>query len=141
MPETDQPDRWSEIFQRLWPREQHKGSMASVAFHLNNQVLKGENVKLFEGCDGFRMAAKRVISSTSKMSPKGAVVYEPPGKSGIFNCGTGRAEPFQNVAEAVSKHHGKGEIEYIPFPDHLKGRYQSFTSSRSSPNCARPAVT
>ena len=47
----------------------------------------------------------------------------------IFNCGTGRGEPFQNVAEAVVKYHGKGEIEYIPFPDHLKGRYQSFTQA------------
>ena len=52
-----------------------------------------------------------------------------PDKSGIFNCGTGKAEPFQNVAEAVVKHHGKGKIEYIPFPDHLKGRYQSFTQA------------
>ena len=48
---------------------------------------------------------------------------------GIFNCGTGRAEPFQNVAEAVIKHHGRGQVEYIPFPDKLKGRYQSFRNN------------
>ena len=35
------------------PREQHKGSMASVAFHLNDQIKAGDNPKLFEGCDGF----------------------------------------------------------------------------------------
>ena len=51
------------------------------------------------------------------------------GKSGIFNCGTGRAEPFREVANAVIKHHGKGEVEEIPFPDHLKGRYQAFTQA------------
>ena len=55
--------------------------------------------------------------------------WQNPHHSGIFNCGTGRAEPFQNVAEAVIRHHQKGAIEYIPFPDHLKGRYQSFTQA------------
>ena len=55
--------------------------------------------------------------------------WQNPQHSGIFNCGTGRAEPFQNVAEAVIKHHQKGSIEYIPFPDHLKGRHQSFTQA------------
>ena len=50
-------------------------------------------------------------------------------KSGIFNLGTGRSQSFNDVANAVLKHHGKGMLEYIPFPDHLKGRYQSFTEA------------
>jgi ADP-L-glycero-D-manno-heptose 6-epimerase len=49
--------------------------------------------------------------------------------SGIFNVGTGRAQSFNDVARAVIKHHGRGRIDYIPFPDHLKGRYQSFTQA------------
>ena len=49
--------------------------------------------------------------------------------SGIFNCGTGRAEPFRAVAEAVIGSLGQGAIEFIPFPEHLKGRYQSFTEA------------
>ena len=36
------------------PREGHKGSMASVAFHLNNQINAGENPKLFSGSEGFK---------------------------------------------------------------------------------------
>jgi ADP-L-glycero-D-manno-heptose 6-epimerase len=52
-----------------------------------------------------------------------------PGKSGIFNLGTGKARSFNDVANAVIKWHGSGEIEYIPFPDHLKGAYQSFTEA------------
>ena len=59
--------------------------------------------------------------------------------SGIYNCGTGRAEPFNNVSLAVVNgiraSEGKeqltlqgavaaGEIEYIPFPEALKGKYQ-----------------
>ena len=62
LPETDLQIVGLKYFNVYGPREQHKGSMASVAFHLNNQVLKGE-------------------------------------------------------------------IEYIPFPEHLKGRYQSFTQA------------
>ncbi|GAL05782.1 ADP-L-glycero-D-manno-heptose-6-epimerase [Photobacterium aphoticum] len=51
------------------------------------------------------------------------------GVSGIFNCGTGNAEPFSEVAKAVIAFHGKGAVEEIPFPDHLKGRYQTFTQA------------
>ncbi|CAH0310409.1 ADP-L-glycero-D-manno-heptose-6-epimerase [Rahnella aquatilis] len=51
------------------------------------------------------------------------------GVSGIFNCGTGRSESFQAVADAVVAYHKSGDIEYIPFPEKLKGRYQSFTQA------------
>ncbi|MDU7342770.1 ADP-glyceromanno-heptose 6-epimerase [Enterobacter sp.] len=46
-----------------------------------------------------------------------------------FNLGTGRAESFQAVADATLAYHKKGSIEYIPFPDKLKGRYQAFTQA------------
>ncbi len=49
--------------------------------------------------------------------------------SGIFNLGTGQAESFEEVAKAVIAYHGKGQIETIPFPDHLKGAYQEFTQA------------
>ncbi len=49
--------------------------------------------------------------------------------SGIFNTGTGRAQTFNDVANAVIKWHGKGKIRYIEFPEHLKGAYQSYTQA------------
>ena len=52
-----------------------------------------------------------------------------PQVSGIFNVGTGRSQSFNDVGNAVINYHQKGSIEYIPFPDHLKGRYQSFTEA------------
>ncbi|MGB3562220.1 MAG: ADP-L-glycero-D-mannoheptose-6-epimerase, partial [Thermoanaerobaculia bacterium] len=52
-----------------------------------------------------------------------------PGHSGIFNCGTGLAAPFNAVAQAVIEHAGRGEIEYIPFPDELRDRYQAWTQA------------
>ena len=51
------------------------------------------------------------------------------GISGIYNLGTGNAESFRAVADAVVKFHGKGEIETIPFPEHLKSRYQEYTQA------------
>ena len=50
-------------------------------------------------------------------------------QSGIFNVGTGRSQTFNDVANAVVAWHGRGELEYIPFPDHLRGRYQSYTEA------------
>ncbi|EOD81716.1 ADP-L-glycero-D-manno-heptose-6-epimerase [Grimontia indica] len=106
------------------PRENHKGSMASVAFHLNNQIKDGQNPKLFEGSDTFKRDFV-YVGDVCKMN----IWFWQNSQSGIFNCGTGRAEPFRAVAEAVIKHHGQGEVEEIPFPDHLKGRYQAYTQA------------
>ncbi|NOR80093.1 MAG: ADP-glyceromanno-heptose 6-epimerase, partial [Methyloprofundus sp.] len=52
-----------------------------------------------------------------------------PEVNGIFNVGTGKAQSFKDVANAVIDFHQKGQIEYIPFPDHLKGSYQSYTQA------------
>ncbi len=49
--------------------------------------------------------------------------------SGIFNVGTGRAQTFNDVANAVIRWHGSGRIRYIPFPPHLQGVYQSYTQA------------
>ncbi|GLR76401.1 ADP-glyceromanno-heptose 6-epimerase [Aliivibrio sifiae] len=106
------------------PREQHKGSMASVAFHLNNQMNAGEDPKLFEGSDQF----KRDFVYVGDVAAVNLWFLEN-GVSGIYNCGTGRAEPFRAVADAVIKHHNKGEVQSIPFPEHLKGAYQEFTQA------------
>lgn len=112
------------------PREQHKGSMASVAFHLNNQMKDGHNPKLFKGCDGYEDGGQmRDFVYVQDICDANIWFWKNPDKSGIFNLGTGRAEPFKAVAEAVIKHHGKGEIEYVDFPEHLIGRYQSYTQA------------
>ena len=106
------------------PREDHKGSMASVAFHLNNQINAGENPKLFEGSGHFKRDFV-YVGDVCKVN----LWFLENGVSGIFNCGTGRAESFEEVAKAVVKHHNKGEIQTIPFPEHLKGAYQEFTQA------------
>ena len=112
------------------PREQHKGSMSSVAFHLNNQIKAGENPKLFEGTDGHYDGGQlRDFIYISDVVDVNLWFMDNPNASGIFNVGTGSAQSFNDVANSVIAHHGKGHIEYIPFPDHLKGCYQSFTQA------------
>lgn len=112
------------------PRETHKGSMASVAFHLNNQIQETGKVKLFAGCDGYADGDQRRDFIYVGDAVKAKLWFlDNPQQSGIFNLGTGRAQPFNDVANAVLDWHGTGELEYIPFPEHLQGRYQSYTQA------------
>ena len=112
------------------PREQHKGSMASVAFHLDTQIKAGDNPKLFEGCDGYEDGGQmRDFVYVGDVAAVNLWCWKNNASSGIYNLGTGAAEPFKAVAQAVIDYHGSGKIEYIAFPEHLKGRYQSFTEA------------
>ncbi|MCK4870343.1 MAG: ADP-glyceromanno-heptose 6-epimerase [Gammaproteobacteria bacterium] len=112
------------------PREQHKGSMASVAFHLNNQIQQNANVKLFEGCDHYDNGEqRRDFIYVGDVADVNLWLWQNPKISGIYNLGTGRSQTFNDVANAVIGWHKTGHIEYIPFPEHLKGRYQSFTEA------------
>ena len=112
------------------PREQHKGSMSSVAFHVNNQLNENGYAKLFEGCDGYANGEqRRDFVYVGDAIDVNLWFMDHPEKSGIFNLGTGRSQTFKDVANAVIQFYGRGEIKYIPFPDHLKGRYQSFTEA------------
>ncbi|MCV6639095.1 ADP-glyceromanno-heptose 6-epimerase [Candidatus Albibeggiatoa sp. nov. NOAA] len=111
-------------------REQHKDSMASVAFHFNNQIKETGKLRLFEGCDGYGDGEqRRDFISVDDVVAINLWFMENPDKAGVFNVGTGRSQTFNDVANAVINWHQKGEIEYIPFPEHLKGRYQSFTEA------------
>ena len=112
------------------PREQHKGSMASVAFHFNNQLLENNEVQLFEGSDGYGDGEQeRDFVYVDDVCAVNIWFLENPGASGIFNCGTGRAQTFNDVANAVIGFHGTGKIKYVLFPPHLKGAYQSYTEA------------
>ncbi|MEE9339207.1 MAG: ADP-glyceromanno-heptose 6-epimerase [Methylococcaceae bacterium] len=112
------------------PHEEHKGSMASVAFHLNNQLLDSGVVRLFEGCDGYGNGdQQRDFVYVSDVVDINLWFLDNPKISGIYNVGTGRSQSFNDVANAVLNYHKKGKLEYIPFPEHLKGCYQSYTEA------------
>ena len=112
------------------PREQHKGSMASVAFHFNNQLLQDDEVRLFAGSGGYADGEqRRDFVFVDDICELNIWFLEHRDVSGIFNAGTGKAQSFNDVADAVINWHGKGKKTYIPFPEHLEGAYQSFTEA------------
>jgi ADP-L-glycero-D-manno-heptose 6-epimerase len=112
------------------PGEAHKGSMASVAYHLTEQLKAGGEVRLFEGNAGYAAGEQRrdfvYIDDVVRVI---LWFHAHPGASGIFNVGTGKSATFNELARAIIAKHGSGSIRYIPFPDGLKASYQSFTEA------------
>lgn len=130
LPELPSQVAGLRYFNVYGPREQHKNTMSSVAYHFNNQIKKGETIKLFEGCDGYENGEqRRDFIYVEDVVNVNLWLYDNPSVSGIFNLGTGQSQSFNDVANAVLAWHNKGSIDYIAFPEHLKGRYQSFTQA------------
>lgn len=117
------------FFNVYGPKESHKGKMSSVAFHLNNQIQESGKVKLFDGYDGYGPGEQKRDFVYVGDIVKVIFWFLDSQVSGIFNLGTGRAQTFNDVARSVIAWHHKGQIEYIPFPEHLKGHYQSYTQA------------
>jgi ADP-L-glycero-D-manno-heptose 6-epimerase len=112
------------------PGEAHKGSMASVAFHLHGQVAATGQAKLFEGSGGYAAGEqRRDFIHVGDVADVNLWFYEHEKVSGVFNVGTGASATFNDVAKAIIAWHGRGAIRYIPFPDELRSRYQSFTEA------------
>lgn len=112
------------------PREQHKGAMASVAWHFDRQIRDDGEARLFEGSSGYGDGEQlRDFVSVDDVCAVNLWFLEHRDVSGIFNVGTGRAQTFNDVANAVIAWHGSGSIRYVPFPEHLVGAYQSFTEA------------
>ncbi|HEV2431313.1 MAG TPA: ADP-glyceromanno-heptose 6-epimerase [Burkholderiales bacterium] len=123
------------------PNEQHKGRMASVAYHAYQQLFGGGKVKLFVGSGGYADGEQRrdfvYVEDTVDVN---LWLLERRDVSGVFNCGTGRAQTFNELAAAVinavqdtrlsvKEMAQKGLIEYIPFPAGLADKYQSYTQA------------
>ena len=126
-------------------RESHKGRMASVAYHFFNQYRATGKIKVFEGNDGYANGEqRRDFVSIEDVVNVNLHFLDNENVSGIFNLGTGRSQTFNDVAVAslnacraldgksvlmLEEMKAQNLIEYIPFPDALKGKYQSFTEA------------
>ncbi|CAG9223272.1 ADP-L-glycero-D-mannoheptose 6-epimerase [Paraburkholderia tropica] len=129
-------------------RETHKARMASVAFHNFNQFRAEGRVKLFGEYNGYAPGEQtRDFVSVEDVVKVNLFFFDHPEKSGIFNLGSGRAQPFNDIATSVvntlralegkpalslAEQVKEGLIEYIPFPDALRGKYQCFTQADQS---------
>ena len=127
------------------PREQHKGRMASVASHFFNQYRASGSVKLFEGSGGYGNGEqRRDFISVEDVVKVNLYFLDHPELSGIYNVGTGAAQSFNDVAAAtvnacrraagepeltLALMQAQGAIRYIPFPQDLEGKYQSYTQA------------
>jgi ADP-L-glycero-D-manno-heptose 6-epimerase len=126
-------------------REAHKGRMASVAWHFFNQYHGTGQVRLFAGSGGYGDGEqRRDFVSVEDCVKVNLFFLDHPEKSGVFNVGTGAAQSFHDMAVAavnacrktrseapltLAAMRERGVIQYIPFPDDLRGRYQSYTQA------------
>ncbi len=127
------------------PHEQHKGRMASVAYHQFHQFKKEGAVKLFADYGGYAAGEQmRDFVFVDDVVAVNLWFFDHPQKNGIFNLGSGRAQSFNEVACAVVNtlraQQGQapmalqdivaqGLLQYIAFPDALRGKYQCFTEA------------
>jgi ADP-L-glycero-D-manno-heptose 6-epimerase len=112
------------------PGEAHKGGMASVIYHFHHQLLKGDEVRLFEGSGGYGDGEqRRDFVHVDDVAAVNLWMLDHSDCSGIFNLGTGVSRSFNDVANAVISWHGRGSVKYIPFPENLTDSYQSFTEA------------
>jgi ADP-L-glycero-D-manno-heptose 6-epimerase len=129
------------------PREQHKGRMASVAFHQFNQFQAEGKVKLFGDYGGYSAGGQmRDFVFIDDVVAVNLWFFDNRQASGIFNLGTGQAQPFNDVALTVVNSLRQlqlpalaplsleeatrgGMIDYVPFPEALVGKYQCHTQA------------
>jgi ADP-L-glycero-D-manno-heptose 6-epimerase len=123
------------------PNESHKGRMASVAYHAYEQLLAGGRVKLFVGSGGYGNGEqRRDFVYVDDVVEVNLWLLEQRAVSGVFNCGTGRAQTFNELAAAVvntvqgtrfsvKEMVERSLIEYVAFPPGLLDKYQSFTEA------------
>jgi ADP-L-glycero-D-manno-heptose 6-epimerase len=128
------------------PREQHKGRMASVAYHFFNQYIENGKIKLFEGSDGYANGdqLRDFVAVEDVVKVNLYLLKHPQVTACVLNVGTGQCRSFNDVAMAVinslnmilDKPHvsydevlSTGVLSYIPMPEALKGKYQSYTEA------------
>ncbi|MBF0250004.1 MAG: ADP-glyceromanno-heptose 6-epimerase [Alphaproteobacteria bacterium] len=128
------PPQWVglKFFNVYGPNEDHKGTMKSVVNHVFPVAKAGEAAKLFKSHnpdyeDGGQLRDFVFIDDCVDVM---MWFLDHPDVSGVFNCGTGKARPFRDLAAAVYRALGQEpKIEYVPMPEHLRDKYQYYTQA------------
>ena len=102
--------------------EDHKKDQASPVHKFTKQIKDTGALKLFEGSDKFLRDFVCVDDVVD-------IVLNNDKPSGIYDLGTSNPTSFQEVAELVAEKYN-GIIKYIPFPEHLEGKYQTYTCAK-----------
>ena len=102
--------------------EDHKGDQASPVHKFTKQIKDTGTLKLFKGSGNYWRDFVWVGDVVD-------IVLNNNKPSGIYDLGTNNPVSFQTVGELVAEKYN-GTIEYIPFPEHLKGKYQTHTRAK-----------
>ena len=112
------------------PRERHKGPMASVVSRFASQLKESGTIRMFEGSGKYGDGEQRRdfvfvrdVVNVNLFFARG------PSRHCIVNVGTGRSRTFNDIAVPLMQVCGAGKVEYIPFPDNLRDKYQPFTQA------------
>ncbi|MGC1782422.1 MAG: ADP-glyceromanno-heptose 6-epimerase [Acidobacteriaceae bacterium] len=121
-----------KYFNVYGPHEEHKGDMRSMVSKAYEQIQKCGKIELFKSyrpdyADGEQMRdfiyVKDAVAVTLHF-------FEHRNVSGLFNCGTGKARSWKDLAAAVfSAMNIAPKIEFIEMPEILRGKYQYFTQA------------
>lgn len=128
------PPQWAglKFFNVYGPNEYHKGKMASVVSHLYPVAKAGKPAVLFKSHhpdypDGGQLRDFVWVGDCVEVI---LWLIESPRVSGLFNCGTGKARSFSDLAGAVYRALGRNaDIEYVPTPEAIRDKYQYFTEA------------
>jgi len=128
------PPFWAglKFFNVYGPNEYHKGDMMSVACKLYSKVMAGDPVQLFKSyrsgiVDGDQKRDFIYVKDCTKVI---AWMLRAKVESGIFNVGTGRAESFLDITNALARAvNSPVNVDFIDMPESIRDRYQYFTQA------------
>lgn len=120
-----------KYFNVFGPYEDHKGDMRSVVSKSYSQVRDNGEVHLFKS---YRPEYKNGEQMRDFIYVKDAVDvtlwFLSNRAGGLFNCGTGVARTWKDLAGSVFNAMDKpAKISFIDMPETLKGKYQYFTQA------------
>ncbi len=120
-------------FNVFGPQENHKGKMASMVYQMYRQLQQTDKINLFKGIDGYADGEQqRDFIYVKDVVKVNLFFFAQQKASGVFNCGTGQANTFNALANAVLDYFKTGKLEYVDFPEKLRGKYQNHTEADSA---------
>lgn len=121
-----------KLFNVYGSREQHKGDMKSLVSRLHDEIRETGRATLFKGPDDNCTdgePARDLIHVDDVVSTL-LHFFDFPNKTGLFNCGTGRARTPRDIASAIfSALEMESKIEYVDLPAERRGSFQKFTQA------------
>ena len=115
-------------FNVFGPGEARKGKMASMVYHLSNQILDGKRPRLFKMGEHQRdqIFVEDVVACTLAGAKPGIT-------PDVYNLGSGQTTSFNDIVDAINEALGTSvEAEYFDMPEAMIPTYQHYTCADMS---------